>query len=129
MWRLSAMQVLYAKIKTHVSQLLVVIFKKFKNWLVQLKLEFARNSLGNLYRALESLKFSEHRSLFISYFEAHNNLQTSARTGYPGLWQVLSVTKDCFEGIWKLKRLKLIFLAFLDIILGIISFKFDFWQI
>mgnify|MGYP000893495584 CR=1 FL=1 len=37
--------------------------------------------------------------------------------------------KTVFEGIWKLKRLKLIFLAFLDIILGINSFKFDFWQI
>ena len=51
--------------------------------------------------------------IFISYFEAHNNPRTSARPGYAGLWQVLSVTKDCFWGNLEIKEIKIDFFGIL----------------
>ena len=59
------------------------------------------------------VKFLIKNKVCISYFEAHNNPRTSARPGYAGLWQVLSVTKDCFWGNLEIKEIKIDFFGIL----------------
>ena len=56
--------------------------------------------------------------IFISYFKAQNNPRMSARPGFAGLDQVITITKGCFWGNFKIKEIKIDFLTFWDIILG-----------